>query len=181
MEELKTELDCFGVLYEPKLVPCRDKCAVRFLCAEKCKKRLQEVGQEQFEQEKRSVIMAQEQEVRKSELEKAEKRSTVDPEVSPLISEVIALFTSMGLKTVKNRGYVAFKIENRSIFTINKMKAKKLDNIIKCIFTKNREEFPKEILPYLTEEKLGGYYCLTATTIKELEEVSKQYLEIFKG
>jgi hypothetical protein len=181
MPELQQELDCYGLLQDDNLTPCRDKCAVRFLCREELKKRFDKMGREAFKQKQQEAIMANENEMRKESAEKSEKKATMDPQVSPLVSEVIATFTSLGLKTIQNRGYVAFKIDNRNIFSINKMKANKLPNIIKFVFTKVREEFPKEIEKYVSKESIGGFFCANVETVEELSDLTKKYLEIFKG
>ncbi len=181
MSDLQDELDCYGWLHDPYLVPCRDKCAVRFLCKDELKKRLEQMGPEKVKNRQEEIIMANENEVRKEVVAKEEKKTSVDPQVSPLVSEVIALFGTLGLKTIQRRGYVAFKIDNRNIFSINKMKATKLPDIIKFVFHKNLEDFPKELQPFVSPEKISGFHCVKVETVAELEGVVKQYLEMFKG
>lgn len=179
MDKVSEAIDCYGLLYEPLLTPCREKCALRHLCKSESAKRLQEMGPEKFRGAQEKVILANEGEVRKALAEKTERNLKLAPEISPLVSELKSLFTSFGLTPVMRRGYMPFKIDNRNILVITKMRATKVKNLVKMVFSQDRKHF-ENIDSSLSAESVGDYYALNVETVEELSNVVKKYLEAFK-
>ena len=175
------EFDCFGWMYNRWLVTCNSKCAVRFSCKERVTKRLHQLGKEKFESEKRKVMIANREEMQRTMQRDEKTRRTLEPQMSTLVSGLIEMMRKFGLSDAVLKAHLAFKIEGRNIFGVTAFKAKDLRGLLKVIYTRDRAQFPEQLLPHVTTEPVGGFYCIEADSLEELEPLVKIYLEHITG
>lgn len=183
IQEVPEGLDCYGYLYDPFYQLCRSQCAFRFSCQEEVKKRLKAEGEEEFKNKQRRIVMENnnvESAKKEKPVSNTEGENFINPEVSEIISEAIEICKNRELKPVYRKGYLAFKIKNRNILALTRLKAKSLKGVIKFIYSKNPEDFPEVIRNRLMKDRIGGFCCPDISTPKELEELLDVYLQEFK-
>lgn len=168
------KFDCFSWLYNEHLNTCTEKCAVRFKCKAETRNRLQEMGDKKFSESKKVLI---------SELEKLDTPSSdedldFNPATSELVLKIIEIFKEKDCKPVFRQGCISIKFKKRCIFEITKKKSKRLDKLIKFVYSKTRDEFPPDLLnQYVSKEKHGKYYYMTINNTEDLKQVIDSYLK----
>lgn len=172
MEEKK--LDCFGWMYEPKLIVCRETCAARISCKETLKKHFDELGEEDVKKKQRSIIVETEK-IENNEQESGNR--TIAPSYSDTVVSVCQILTELGLECANRVAYIAFKAGKVNIFSITATKSTITENLVKIIYTRDREEFSRDVEKNVSEKKHGGFYCLNFKDLDELKVVAKKYLE----
>lgn len=176
---VEKDVDCFGLLWDPNLVPCNSRCAVAKECKEKCQLEIKKIGQPAFEKKQRSLILANEEELRQEKLI-SQQESRISGEPSQIVSEIINFCTSMGLKSVPRDSYVTFKHNNRSLFMISRVKSKRVEGLIRFVNVKEYAQFPREVIGSVSTEPKGGYFHTTVTDLDELKVTLSNYIKIFK-
>lgn len=177
-------LDCYGLLYDAYIHPCRDECSFRFSCKEELKKRFDAEGQKEIENKQRRIVMEHnnlDRNANKKVAEKPDNENSITPEVSEIVSAAMEVCKKLELKPVNRKGYIAFKIDSRNILALTRLRAKSLKGVIKFIYSKNIEDFPEPVRAKLLPERVGGYCCADIETPEELEQILKIYLEQFKA
>lgn len=169
LTESQNDGDCFGVMYNTDVAPCRDKCELRFLCKEQVSISMRRYGEERFRE-------IQEQVARNSQ-DSGSESTDMQPAQSETVAQITKAMTDLGLRVVHKKGYIAAKSHNRNIFSITKAKAKTMAGLVKFNSTLARDEFPQEIIPYVSQEKSGGCYTCTANDIDTLKKVLLTYME----
>lgn len=176
------DLDCFGWLYNPSLIPCKQNCAARFLCKDQLKQNMLNSSEDEFKERQRRIIMNNEVQTESTvNTENNEAEVTLEPTFSETVSKVIETLESLGLKPVTKKGYIAFKIEGRNILAINKMKANSVKDLVKFVFHKSPDSFPEETKQYISDKKAGEYHFVKAEDISELKTALTVYLASFKS
>lgn len=176
MKTVDQALDCYGLLYEPALVPCRDKCELRFQCKEALQTRLAAVGQAELERQQRGVILANEAATRGAAQQDADRRHAMEPVVSPLVSEVMTELGKLGMRPVIRRGYVALKMDNRNVFVITKCMAKRLPALVKCIYHQTPSQMGS-LAAHVSTETYDNSHAIMVHTVPELVAVVARYLD----
>lgn len=176
---VEKDMDCYGLLWDPNLVPCKSRCAIAKECREKCQQEIKNIGKPAFEKKQRSIIMANEEELRQEKLI-SKQEAKINAEPSEIVSEIMNFCTSMGLKSVPRDSYVTFKHNNRSLFMISRVKSKRIEGLIRFVNVKEYAQFPKEVIGSVSTEPKGGYFHTTVTDMNELKVTLANYIKIFK-
>nr|BDD47574.1 hypothetical protein 8 [bacterium] len=157
--------DCFGILYDQLLTPCRDLCAVRHQCEKQVKEHLRNTGNN-------SLLLPAKKHV------KASGDEGMPPVISPTMSRVIDYCESMGLKATLRRYYVALKDrKDRSMLYCSRLQATRLTKAIRFVRFKKRESFPPEIRSFISHEKCCGHYYFVGEDMDQLKNVISIYIE----
>lgn len=155
----KHENDCFGLYYDPLLTPCRDYCLVRKKCQAVVADRMKASAHEL-----------------NTELASRHVTSDLQPEISPLISEVMAHCESLGMRSHFKRYYLVFKDQKRrSLLHCSRLQTKKLHGVIRFVRLKEREEFPESIRQWVSHEKCCGQHYFCGHTMDELKKCITAY------
>ncbi len=175
---IEKNVDCYGWMYNERLVPCRDRCAVRNECKALCKSRMTAIGPKKFEQRQKSIILANEEELRQDAL--MNKYVATDSQ-SSLVLEVIEFCNSMGLKGINRDSYITFKHNGRTLFKISRVKSTKVYGLIRFVNVKEYKEFPAEVIAGVSDKPCqSGYYFSIVETMDELKTLLANYIKIFK-
>lgn len=177
MSEIEKDLDCYGLLYEPLISPCNNKCEVRFKCRAELKKRLEKEGAAELKRQQQLVITRNERATARS----GEERKGLQPKLSTFVSEVIMILEKNGLKPVVRGEYMTFKLAHRSIFTLTRFQAESMDTLLKFVFLKRRRDLPTKLKPYVSERRKGRYFVCLAKDLEDLKNFLREYLPTLPG
>ena len=169
------DLDCYGLLYDPFIHPCKDKCAIRFDCKAQLQKIFKEEGEEELKKKQEKVVSAN----HSANLADHNPES-VNMTYSPLVLEAIKVCKEAGLKPVQRKAYLALKIGSMTLLSITRFKSETLDKIIKFIHEPNISELPDIVLSKIHPEKIKDFYFAKLNSIEELRELLESYLKCLK-
>lgn len=168
------DLDCYGFMYDPFITPCRDTCELRLLCKKQVAKNVAEMGEEKFRDEERRIV---EKTINSPDDPVPMKpRQNLEVQYSEMIVQILDMMSKLGLQIEYKQGYVAAKMHKRNILGVTRAKTASCSGVVKFIQTRERDEFPVEILQFISEEKSGQYLTCTAPDLKTLQHVLETYL-----
>lgn len=158
---MEKENDCFGLLYDQLLTPCRDICEVRSKCRQEVQKNIRQ-----------SVFSAT------KETPKIEASAYLKPPISKTVSQIIEICESMGLRTHFKRYYIAIKdSKGRGMLYCSRLQATRFNGTVRFVRLGKRESFPPEIRQSVSHEKCCGHYYFTGNNLEEFERVLKIYID----
>ncbi len=153
--------DCFGLLYDQLLTPCRDICEVRSECRQEVQRNIRQ-----------SVFAST------KETSKTNSSAYLKPPISKIVSQIIELCESVGLRAHFRRYYIAIKDnKGRSLLYCSRLQTMRLNGTVRFVRLKKRESFPPEIRQSISHEKCCGQYYFTGNNLKEFERVLKIYID----
>lgn len=154
--------DCFGLLYDQLLTPCRDICVVRA----ECKAQVQKNIRQNDRLPKRPISTSVSSDV------------SLKPPISETVSQMIGICESIGLKTHFKRWYVAIKDnKGRSMLHSSRLQSTHIAGAFRFVRLKKRESFPPEIRRSVSFEKCWGQYYFTGNSLDEFERVARIYVD----
>lgn len=170
IEEMKEKLDCYGFLYDPYITPCRDKCELRLLCKTQLTKNVESMGKEKISEEQRRRM---EQSMQPDETAKPKGANI---EYSETVLQILDVMTNLGLQIQYRAGYIAAKMNKRNVLGITKARTTAFPGAVKFVWTKDREEFPSEILEFISDKKSGDFWTCIAPDLLTLKNVLETYI-----
>lgn len=163
-------LDCFGWLYEPTLIACNETCSVRTACKAKLEERFKQLGETSVEEMQKDLILKIENNIASTKL----------VNTSELVRNIVFIIESHGYTYRKTINYIVFNLVKTPVFRISNTKANSSKNLLKCVFTKKREEFPDDLIPKISTEKTGGFYTVEFVDFEDLRNFLRKYTEYLK-
>lgn len=154
--------DCFGLLYDKLLTPCRDICLVRAECKTEVEEHIRQRGRPP----KRPISTSISTDV------------SLKPPISETISRMLDICEAVGLKVRFKRWYIAIKdSKGRSMLHCSRLQTTRISGTFRFVRLKKRESFPPEIRRSVSHETSWGQYYFTGNTLEEFERVLKIYID----
>lgn len=160
------EYACYGMLYDPYLYPCRVECDFRESCSEELKRRMKYMGQENFEQAQRELIVSSERTLEEIQrkypgVNLSESKTFVFPpeEIKDpvkarvdLLPRVRQSVISVGFASVVKGGLTWFLYRDKPVLQTTRRVATSLDGLIRITFYDSIRDVPPDVQPYVTQE-----------------------------
>lgn len=165
------QMDCYGLMYDPYVPPCRDACDIRQNCKEALAKNVREKSREEMQREE---ISAMERALATGE--DVPLKTKMEVQYSEPVMRIVDLLVELGLEIHYKAGYIAAKRGKRNIFSITRAQSPDYDKVVKFIWTREREEFPPEIAEFVSDSRSGDFWTAVAPDLPTLKRVLETYI-----